>query len=167
MYIYLHTTLSAVKHQCTLVSAWRGHAVVMLTGRGSEDNCRVVSGQPRHSGVLHCRWSCVKHGHSQTWDQGLTRYVMDSTILGESTRPTFREAGEIRSGRSRASYRCIYRTKPYGIRTRFRIQRGKYEEMIFKDRDFNKKFSREDLQLIDTKMFYFLPEILKIRHFRI
>ena len=32
-----------------------------------------------------------------------------------------REAGEIRSGRSRASYRCIYRTKPYGIRTRFRI----------------------------------------------
>ncbi len=39
--------------------------------------------------------------------------------------------------------------------------------MIFKDRDFNKKFSREDLQLIDTKMFYFLPEILKIRHFRI
>ena len=34
---------------------------------------------------------------------------------------TAREAGEIRSGRSRASYRCIYRTKPYGIRTRFRI----------------------------------------------
>ena len=71
------------------MSAWRGHAVVMLTGRGSEDNCRVVSGQPRHSGVLHCRWSCVKHGHSQTWDQCLTRFVMESTILGESTRPTF------------------------------------------------------------------------------
>lgn len=36
-------------------------------------------------------------------------------------RRSVREAGEIRSGRSRASYRCIYRTKPYGIRTRFRI----------------------------------------------